>query len=70
MNDSEIASGMYVIQNGSECAITKVNGGGFTTTLSSVVQNGSSYVVVLTVEHGCQRRLHTPGNIPQTLGRR
>ncbi len=54
MNDSEIASGMYVIQSGSPCAITKINGGGFTTTLTSVVQNGSSYVVVLTVEHdGC-----------------
>ena len=36
------------------CTITKANGGGFFTTISSVINNGGSYTVVLTIEHnGC-----------------
>ena len=37
-----------------DCSITKPNGGGFFTTISSVVNNGSNYTIKLTVEHnGC-----------------
>ena len=37
-----------------DCYVTKINGGGFSTTISSVTANGSDYTIVLTVEHdGC-----------------
>ncbi|NOY50483.1 MAG: LruC domain-containing protein [Chlorobi bacterium] len=36
------------------CGITKVNGGGFSTTISSVTQVGGQYVITLTIDHdGC-----------------
>ena len=36
------------------CTVTKANGGGFFTTISSVTYDGSDYTIVLTVEHnGC-----------------
>ena len=36
------------------CTVTKANGGGFFTTISSVTYNGSDYTIELTVEHnGC-----------------
>jgi len=38
----------------SPCSITKTNGGGFTTTITSVTQSGGLYTIVLTIEHdGC-----------------
>ncbi len=36
------------------CPVTKINGGGFSTTITSVTDNGSDYTIILTVEHdGC-----------------
>jgi LruC domain-containing protein len=36
------------------CDITKVNGGGFSTTISSVTQFGGQYIITLTIDHdGC-----------------
>ncbi len=38
----------------SPCGITKINGGGFSTTISSVTQVGGQYVITLTIDHdGC-----------------
>ncbi len=41
-------------QDQENCTVTKANGGGFFTTITSVVNNGGSYTIVLTIEHnGC-----------------
>ena len=44
----------FGFQDQESCTVTKENGGGFFTTISSVVNNGSSYTIVLTVDcNGC-----------------
>ena len=43
-----------VVPPPANCEVTKVNGGGFTTTIQSVVCSGNTYTIVLRVDHdGC-----------------